>query len=163
VGLKIRKLADKTQETRVIRFDPETGEKKLVNPATPGEDHEPWPLAGVVIEDEIQSSVRVPMSYVSKAIAEGWMTRVNEKVVVRPAGPNQKVFASSATGTPHVFFHADEIHIHTVGGDVKYKVTHQPDKYASKGDDSTQVTEKIYSAGDTRVDWFYDLELITNG
>jgi hypothetical protein len=49
---------------------------------------------------------------------------------------------------------------HFLDGDVRYEVTHQPDKYADPGDDETPVTEKVYKAGKTRVDHFYGLKLV---
>ena len=38
--------------------------------------------------------------------------------------------------------------LHLQTGDVRYRVTHQPDKYDDPGEESG-----------SRVDWFYDLEL----
>lgn len=162
MGLQIHKLADTSSGERVVRYDEVTGEKKLVNPATPGNEHEPWPLKGVRIANDGGPSAKCNVSqrYVSTAVSEGWMTRVNERAVVRPAGRTQAHLESSQTGTPHVFIHADEIHIKTLDGDVKYRVIHQPDKYAATGGDKKKVTPEMYEAGETRVDWFYGLELI---
>lgn len=171
--LSVRKLADKSVGTRVSRFDPETGERILVNPETNAA--EPWPLAGVEIVDEAPRYTRVPVSWVAKGRAEGWITLEGEEVVHRPGGPVENLW-----GTTHTFVHADALVIHTVDGDVRYEVVHQPDKYA---DDSTvendgkksenglvegtpntlspdtKVTDEHYANGDTRIDWFYGLEL----
>ena len=69
------------------------------------------------------------------------------------------------------FVQAQAIVFHTLDGDVRYRVTHNPDKYAddstvgernmpnddnSHGDD-TPVTDEMYASGQTRVDHFYDL------
>lgn len=158
--LRVRKLADKSTGTRVVRFDPETGERKLVNPDTPGDSHEPWPLLGVQFEGEAPQETKVPTKYVEAAIAEGWMERVNERPVVRPAGPRQNVWSSTHNGTPHTFIHCDQIIFHMVEGDYTYEVVHQPDKYLADGHDDDTVTPEEYAAGNTRVDHWYGLELI---
>lgn len=168
-GLVVRKHADKSTGERVVRFDPVTGEKKLVNPATPGDDHEPWPLAGITLEVAPERTT-VTTQLVAQGISEGWLTAEGQRPVVRPAGPTQDILASSHTGQPHLFVHADRLVFHTLTGDVAYRVVHQPDKYADHdqatwpdqvdafaGDDDTPVTPEIYAAGATRVDHFYGL------
>lgn len=128
-----------------------------------------WPLAGVRIVGDPPIEISVPQSYVTRARAEGWMTLENEQVVYRQAAPNDDPLAAS----PHQFMQADAIVIHTVDGDVRYRVTRQPDKYADNAvidergrvvkasdyDDETRVTDEIYDAGETRVDAFYNLTL----
>lgn len=165
-GLKIQKIADRTGQERLVRFDPITGEKKLVNPATEGDDHEPWPLAGVVLL-EAPDETTVSTTYVAEARNEGWVTLEDETVVVRPAGPA----ADPWKGDPHVFHQCAVIVFHTLDGDVRYRVTHQPDKYAcaedatfpdqvpakTKTDNETPVTPELYAAGATRVDNFYGI------
>lgn len=155
--LRVQKLADKSTGERVKRYDPITGEGYLLNPAT--NQAEPWPLAGVKVLDA-PSTTRVPTSWVDRGVAEGWLEGVNARPVVRPAGARQDVWNSSQTGRPHLFIHYDEIIIKGVDGNVRYRVTHQPDKYVADGDDDARVTPDIYTAGNTRVDWFYDLELV---
>lgn len=159
--LTIRKLADTSTGRRVVRYDPETGAKKLVNPDTPGDEHEPWPLLGLRIEGDAPTRTRVSTRLVTRGIAESWLEGVNGQPVVRPAGPRQDVWNSTQTQTPHVFTHYDEIIFRTVDGDVRYRVTHQPDKYLADGADDDPVTPEDYAAGRTRVDWFYDLELVS--
>lgn len=158
--LAIRKLADKTTGERIVRYDPLTGEKKLVNPATPGDEHEPWPLAGVQFEGDIPFTTSVPTDYVDRAVREGWMERVNERAVVRPAGRTQTEWSSSQTGTPHTFIQCDEIIFKTVEGDFRFKVTLNPDKYAADLDPEQTVTSELYEAGKTRVVNFYRLERV---
>lgn len=172
--LSIRKLADKTSGRRVTRYDPDTGQPKLVNPDTPGEEHEAWPLAGVLIEGEVPRETTAGIAFINKGIAEGWIERRGERPIVRPAGKSQADW-NGVQGQPHVFLHADEIVFKTLDGDVVYRVVHQPDKYAitaymplsvEKGlyeeiiDDNEPVTPEIYAAGDTRVDNWYGLELV---
>lgn len=165
--LRIRKLADKSNGERVIRYDPVTGDKKLVNPATPGEEHEPWPLAGIDFVDENGQPTDPPQetsistSKVSEGISEGWLTREGERPVVRPAGRTQGEWNSTHSGAPHTFLHADTLVFHAAVGDVRYRVTHQPDKYVDTdwADDETPVSPELYAAGNTRVDHFYGLEL----
>jgi hypothetical protein len=55
--------------------------------------------------------------------------------------------------------HADAIILKTTDGDVRYRVTHQPDKYVDGGKDTDKVTTEHYEAGNTRVDHFFDLKL----
>jgi len=137
-GLRVRKLADKTTPT----YDP-TGER------------EPWPLAGLAIEGDVLTRVRVPTSFVDLGRNEGWLSVEGETVVHRPGGPPANPFAVT-----HTFKHLDAIVLHTIDGDVRYRVTHQPDKYADGAPDVEPVTDAVYAAGDTRVDWFYDAELL---
>lgn len=159
--LTIRKLADKTAQQRVTRFDPVTGEKKLVNPNTPGDDHEPWPLLGVQIVGEAPTRARLSTTLVAQGVAEGWLTGVGGSPVVRPAGRTPTEWNSTHTRAPHIFMHYDELVIKTIDGQhVRYRVTHQPDKYVADGTDDAEVTAEHYAAGNTRVDHFYDVELV---
>ena len=150
-GLKIRKVPDKSEGERIVRFDPDTGEKKLVNPATEGEEHEAWPLLGVRIENEEPPRYcEMSTGYVAAARSAGWMEATGEKVVHKPAGPAENPWANT-----HTFVQLKTITIKTLDGDVRYNVVHNPDKY----DDETG--EPTDNAGDptTHVDWFYGLEL----
>lgn len=163
-GLVLRKHADRSSGERIVRYNPETGEKKLVNPDTPGEEHEAWPLKGVTIEN-IPDVGRLSTTLVEEGKAMGWITTTGDRVVIRPGGPG-----SDPMAVRHVFVHYDTITIHTLDGDVVFDVVHQPDKYADYGeatypdaveafesDDNTPVTPAAYAAGATRVDWFYDV------
>lgn len=154
-SLTIRKLADKTTGERVTRYDQETGAKKLVNPATDGDDHEPWPLAGVEAVGEVPAEVDFPTHFVARGKAEGWITLEGEEVVHRPGGPPDNVWAVT-----HTMVQAQEIVLHLASGDVRYKVVHQPDKYVAEGTDKTKVSDELYAAGQTRVDYFYGCKLV---
>jgi hypothetical protein len=149
--LSVRKLANKEGQERVKKFDPETGEPKLVNPATPGEDHEPWPLLGVTIEGEPPQRTTAGMSWANVAQAEGWLKRVNESAVVRPGGTAEQPYS-----TVHTFIHAEMLVINDEElGPVAYRVTRQPDKYDAGGNPVKEWTER-----ETDVRWFYELELV---
>lgn len=153
--LTVRKLADKTSGERVTRYDPDTGEKKLVNPATPGDDHEPWPLAGVQIIGTPPTVTTASTGWVDNAAREGWVTIEGQRAVVRPGGPPEDPYrVDPAKGIPHVFRHADALVLHTVDGDVRYRVVAQPDKYH-------QGPEGTDAVGDPTADvrHFYVLEL----
>ncbi len=151
--LRIRKVADTSVGTRVTRYHPETGAKHLVDP----EDGlaKPWPLAGIRFEGAPPAETTVGTKYVAEAIAEGWLVGVGERLVHRPGGPPSNVWRETYT-----FAHYDELVFRTLDGDVRYRVTHQPDKYADPGDDDTPVTDEVYRAGATRVDHFYALALV---
>lgn len=142
-----------------MRWNPETGERYLYNPDTPGYDPEPWPLLGVEFVDGAPDEVEVPTSWVAKGIAEGWIEGVNGWGVVRPAGATQDVWNATQTGRPHVFVHYDALVFKTPIGedDVRYEIVHQPDKYVTDGSDEDTVTPELYADGRTRVDWFYGL------
>lgn len=153
VGFRFRKRADKSGGLASYYED------------TPESPAETWPSAGMEIVGEPPQEVRIPTGVVAKGLNEGWITGELDKVVHRPGGP-----ASNLWAVTHTFSHYDTL---TICG-VKYKVTHQPDKYADysqatdpaaveafTGDDYTQVTTDIYDAGATRIDWFYDLELVS--
>lgn len=153
-GLTIRKRADKSTGERVKIYVPELGRHKLVNPDTPGEEHEPWPLAGVAVVGEIPDECGLPTHFVARGIAEGWITGEGEELVHRPGGPVDNRWAVT-----HTFVHYDTLTLHLDGGDATYKVAHQPDKYVAGGTDRAKVTDEIYAAGETQVDTFYWVKL----
>lgn len=136
--LEVRLLADKSTGTRVTMYDQFTGEKKLVNPETPGSEHEPWPLAGVQLVSDAHQEVSVPMGWVRRGVQSGWLEVRGENVVHKPGGPEGDPWAVT-----HTFFEADQIVLKTVDGDVVYDVIANPGK-----DDSTG-----------EVLWKYDLAL----
>jgi hypothetical protein len=143
-----------------------TGQWKLVNPDTPGVDHEPWPFAGLSFEDDPPARTRLSTREVETGILEGWLTGEGLNRVHRPSGTPDRPWAGT-----HTFEQYDAFVFHTVDGDVRYRVVHQPDKYADyeqathpdrveafEADDDTAVTDEIYAAGATRVDWIYEIE-----
>jgi hypothetical protein len=131
-NLRVRKLADKTGE-----------------PLPDGT----WPFAGLEVE-HAPKTCRVSTTWVRKGQNEGWLEVENERPVLRPSGPADDPWR----GSPHVFNHVDAVVLKTIDGDVRYRVTRQPDKYAVSGDEDS-VTPDVYAAGDTQVDWFYELKL----
>lgn len=143
--LVVRKLADRT--VPVARFDQATGE--------PLADPEPYTFAGLRIENPggAPAATSVSTAFVNRGRVEGWLSVEGEEVVHRPSGPA----AAPWSTPPHTFTHHDVIVLHTIDGDVRYRVVHQPDKYAA--DRYELPTDAQYAAGETRVDWFYTLEL----
>jgi hypothetical protein len=154
--LRLRKVADRSTGVRIPRWDPETGERKLINPLTPGDSHEPWPLAGVQLEGEPPKETAVSTSFVSQGRREGWLTVEGEKVVHRPGGPPEDMWRADRTYT---FQHYDTLVFKTLDGDVRYKVTKNPDKFVDSDDPEEKVTKDKYESGQTRVDHFYCLAL----
>lgn len=150
-GFVIRKLADKSSGVRESRWNPETGEKYLYNPATPGFDHEAWPLLGVQIEDPPKHA-RLPTSSLSLWRSEGWAEVEGARLVVRSGGPPADPWRGTSA---HVFEHCDFVILHTVDGDLRYEVVENPDKWpAEKLDDDRETG----FGGEVR--WHYDLKLV---
>jgi hypothetical protein len=151
-SLTIRKRADKSEGRReMVVVD---GRRRLVNPDTPGDDHEPWPLAGVAVVGDLPDEVGLSTQFVAQGIAEGWISGEEIDVVHRPGGP-----ADNQWAVTHTFVHYNKLTFDFEAGAAVYKVTHQPDKYVAEGTDKTKVTPEIYAAGETRVDKFYTLKL----
>jgi hypothetical protein len=158
--LRIRKLADRRDGERIVRYHPETGERMLVRPETvqaEGFDYaqmtpEPWPLAGVRVEGDVPDVTTISTGVVTRAAAEGWLTVENERVEHRPGGP-----PSDPWRVTHTFRHADALVLHTVDGDIRYRVTRQPDKYNEPEPLAGKQRDGEAPTG-TRVDWFYRLE-----
>lgn len=109
--------------------------------------------AGLTVVGEPPAAARVPTSWVQRGTAEGWLAYENPRPVHRYGGPPGQEWQVT-----HTFIHADAVVLKCADGDLRYRVVHQPDKYADPGDDDTPVTDEVYAAGATRVDWFYDLE-----
>jgi hypothetical protein len=141
--LTIRKLADTSVGERVARYDELTGEKFLVNPET--NKRESWPLTGIAIENEggPPKETAVGVDFVQIGKLEGWITLEGAEMAHFPGGPPESPWKIT-----HSFEQADAIVIHTVDGDVRYRVVGQPGKH----DDDTQESGK-------RVDHFYTLRL----
>lgn len=147
--LTIRKVADRTAGDRIRRFDPETGEPFLVNPTTGAA--EPWPLAGVQIENEGGAPMETTVSpqFIRRGVAEGWIEVAGDQVVFRPGGTEDDPWK-----TTHTFIHYDAIVLKTLEGDVRYRVTENPDKWHS-GPEGTDVV----GDPDAEVRHFYTLAL----
>jgi hypothetical protein len=156
-GLQFRKLADKSEGERHVRYlarnvevdeagnaliDPGQVERILFNPATPELEHEPWPSAGFAIEGEPPKRCTISTAKVAELRAEGFVEVEGEETVHRPGGP-----ASNPWAVTHTFVQVKAIVFRTVDGDVRYRVTRQPDKDGEAGDPDAEVR------------WFYELEL----
>lgn len=165
-SLEIRKVADKSDGERVVRFHPESGNRYLADPNTL--EPKPWPLKGVELLSH-PNHTHISQSLVQSGMAEDWIELRGLRLVHRPGGPPEDQWRIT-----HTFFHADEIVFKCLDGDVVYSVTRQPDKYAisevqvlneEKGTErrvihpTKKVTPEAYADGDTEVAWYYVLQL----
>lgn len=150
--LRVRKLADRSVE-RVADFDPETGEKHLVNPVTGA--REGYPLAGVRIENEDgpPAKTAVSQSWLLDAEAGEWATVEGKSTVLRTKGPPEEPV--SPESPPHVFVQAEAVVFHTVDGDVRYTVTRSPDKWPEDKDEDHPLEAGF--GGEAL--WTFELEL----
>lgn len=135
-GFRVRKLADKSSGERIKRFNPETGEAYLADPATWDANDPsthvatPWPSLGYVIEGELPNKTALNSGFVTKAVAEGFAELENRRVVHRPGGPEDDPWRVT-----HTFVQADAIILHLADGDVRYRVVENPDKYPDSKND----------------------------
>lgn len=118
--LVVRKLAEKEGHTR-LRMNV-GGEDRLVNPETPGVEHESYPLRGYLLVDAPEN-VSVGMDWLKKQVAEGWVSTDGEDMVFKPGGPPDNPWAVT-----HTFTQWDEVTFHCYDGDVTYQVTRNADK-----------------------------------
>ncbi len=155
--LGIKKHADKTAGVRAARFDPETGERFLYDPSTPGYDPEPWPLAGVSFVapgdgsalDGPPKEFLISTTKVQEGLTEGWISGDVEPVH-RPAGPPEMPWRST-----HTFLHATQLTFHTLDGDFTYDVKENPDKWPA------EKQGELGFGGEVK--WAYHLKLAKGG
>lgn len=136
--LAIRKLADRSQGTRVPRYDPVTGEKFLFNPET--QRAESWPLLGVEFDGEAPEECKVSTGYIANAINEGWVVGEGQKLVHAPGGPAEDQWAKT-----HTFVNYSTLTFKMVSGDVKYEVVGQPGKFEDSSEDSGYRYDAAYT------------------
>jgi hypothetical protein len=122
--LAVRKLADYTDGERLVRYDPDTGERLLVNPATDGDEHEPWPLLGVEPIGDLPDICIVATTFIATGVADGWVELEGEKIMHVEGGTEQEPWAVT-----HTFVTADTVVFKFLDGDIRYEVTRQPGKY----------------------------------
>lgn len=130
VGLRVRKLAVDDGLERVQRFDPLTGEKFWASPST----GEPLPkqVKGVVLDTDVAPpAIRISQKFVGAA---DWIEQTHARVVHKPAGPAEDPWRAT-----HTFVHCDELVLHLLDGDVRYRVTRQPDKYDTETDEPSDL------------------------
>ena len=157
-NLRIRKLADQDAE-RVKLFDPFTGESLLYEPETAAEltqrlrealagvETSPRPLLGVAIEGDVPKTAKLSERLVAAGRAEGWIEVEGEEIVHRSSGPPENPW-----GTPaHTFVQLTAIIFKTVGGDVRYTVTGNPDKWPEETEGDAGF------GGEVR--WYYEVKL----
>lgn len=131
--LSLRKVADTSKGERVVRFDVETGERKLVNPATEGNEHEPWPLASVELVGDAPAKHNFADSFVARAMQDGYLELAN------PRAEATEVDGVSYERSPVMT--GDEIVLHLANGDVRYKVLEPPGRYRDD-DGSVRVSHE---------------------
>lgn len=135
--LVIRKLADRSQGTRVVRYDPVTGEKFLFNPET--DRAESWPLLGVDFDGEAPEECSVSTGYIANAVNEGWVVGEGQKLVHASGGPPEDEWART-----HTFVNYSSLTFKTVSGDVKYEVVGQPGKHEDSEESSGYRFDTVY-------------------
>lgn len=140
--MKVRKLADRS-----------AGRVTTVDHAT-GAPQESWPLLGVAFEGEAPTECRVPTSWVQMGVAEGWIEREGERVAFAAGGPQADPWRVT-----HTFVQCDAIVLHMTDGDYRYRVTHNPGKYADDSRTEAHDTNVHGQTADAVVDWYYALAL----
>lgn len=158
-NLVIRKLADQDAEREKI-FHPVTGDPILLEPEAAEQavaalaeimatvEPSPRPFLGIQVEGETPETTTVGERWVAAGRSEGWLEVEGEEVIYRTSGPPENPYGPP----PHVFVHYTAIILKTVDGDVRYKVTENPDKWPE---------EKEGEAGfGGEVRWYYTLELV---
>lgn len=173
-GLTVRKLADRSEGERIpgllvpataVTADPDNpnlvfvnpagSEKILFNPATPVVEHEPWPLAGIRVEGDPPKHLRVPLSTVQQWRRESLLTVEGARYVIRTGGPPEQ-----PDQVLHHFLHADTLVLHTVDGNLRWRVVENPDKWP---DEKTAAPDPGFPAEDCgfggEVRWYFDCEL----
>jgi len=150
-GLVVRKVAD--MSSAIEKYNHTTGEALLEKP-----NGDTWPLKGLQIEGEAPSEIRVPMSWVSRGVDEGWIIVKNEQVKRYPGGPPDKPWRNDKV---HTIFHCDEIVLKTLDGDFVYKVVAQPGKYVME--EGVRVREATATDVEKGVPcqtfWYFDADL----
>lgn len=149
--LRIRKLADQSVP-REARYNPRTGQKYLIDPAT-GEAS-PRPLLGIKFEGKPPKKTCVSQNFVRKGKKEGWIEVEGQRIVQRSSGPPEEPV--SPENPPHTFIQADAIVFDTVDGPVRYKVTRNPDKWPKKKEKSELLEDHGFGG---EVHWTYELSL----
>ena len=153
-SLQVRKLADTSVGERVTRYDPETGAAYLADPETWDRDDpetwvaSPWPFAGLQVIDA-PKTCQVPTSWVALGLAEGWLSLENARRVHRSGGP-----AANPWAVTHSFVHGDALVLHAVDGDVRYRISENPDKWPAEKNERDEGF-----GGEVR--WYYELKLET--
>jgi len=160
--LSIRKLADQSAP-RTKLFDPINGEAILLQPGIAveiakklrpimgGLEACPRPFLGIRVEGKPPKKTTLSTGFVAKGKHEGWIEVEGERAVHRSGGPVDNPWAA---GTTHSFVHCDFIVIKTVDGDLRYRVTEQPDKWPDTKDGEAG------HGGDVK--WFYTVKLEAN-
>lgn len=157
--LEIRKVADRSKGERqtVLVYSPndddalEDGtllidlarvEQRLVNPDTPGFDHEPWPLKHAELVGDAPAEHGFADTAVARYMQDGFLTFKNMRAVFVEAGGKPYSRNPVLTG--------DEIVLDLKGKKLRYKVLEHPGRY--EDDDGTvrethEYTTKLVKGG----------------
>ena len=111
-------------------------------------------LKGIEILQPVDK-YQIPANYVAKAVEEGWMFYPDGSTVVHRPGGNPK----NKWSVTHTFVHAPTIGIHTLSGDVRFKVVQQPDKWGFNEDERDEHGD-FYATTNSEVRWFYLVERV---
>lgn len=87
----------------------------------------PGPLGSAPEQSDPPKRTIVPSKWVDRGRLEGWITVEGEQVVTRSAGPESAPWSKT-----HTFVHLDYVILKAEGGDLRYKVMANPDKYPEK-------------------------------
>ena len=130
--LELRKVADKSKGDRVtlqvappeetledgrVVIDPSRIEQRLVNPETPGFDHEPWPLKHVELVGDAPDKHNFSDTVVAKYMQDGFLTIKNMRLATTENYERNPVI----TG--------DEFVLDLRGGKLRYKILQHPGRY----------------------------------
>jgi hypothetical protein len=164
VGLSVRRLADKTNDDGSrITVKGKDGKMRVVDKGT-GKP-KPWPSRGWIIQNyiwdesnqkrvpHIPPRVGIPMKSLNKWREMGFATVEGERPVHSPGGNKENPWKIT-----HTFIHVDVIVLHTLEGDVRYKVVRQPGKYNLDTNEPTHV-EALKDGAKSVVYWDYKCEL----
>lgn len=149
--LRIRKLADRTAP-REVRFNSQTGQKFLVDPATGKAS--PRPFLGLEFVGKVPKRTRVSQTFVARGRSEGWIEVEDENIVQRSSGPPEDPVSN--LNPPHIFTHLGAVVFKTVDGDVRYKVKRNPDKWPDRKEKSEVLADHGFGG---KVDHTYELVL----
>jgi hypothetical protein len=121
MGFRIRKVADMSKGSRVVRYDPNTGAKILVNPESG--KAEPWPLLGIVLETKPQESA-IPTKTVARGIQEGWIKVESPRWEVFPGGNESDPYKKH-----YSFVHGDVLRFVCLDEIVRYEIISEPRRW----------------------------------
>ncbi len=162
-SFRVRHLADKSSGKRVKGFNPETGDKYLVNPNNDNK-REGWPSKGYKFDSEVHKQAEIPTQTLERWERDGFVQLIGKQLVTFPGGPPDdpwRLTAADGRTLVHNVVQCNEV-IFTChdGTSYRYHVAHNPGKYYVM--DDLPVIEDMDRYGDeeTYMDNFYHVERI---